>query len=174
MVNMRRRVIAAALVMSLGGIATWKHQEGFEPEAMIPTKGDVPTIGYGSTQYEDGTPVKLGDKITRQRADQLAKGLIKKDEQVFIASVPGVELYQEEFDLYVNYMGQFGQGNWRKSTMRRELLAGNHVGACKALLRYRYAAGYDCSTRINGKPNKRCWGVWTRQLERHKQCMAVQ
>lgn len=54
--------------------------------------------------------------------------------------------------------------------MRRLLLAGDYAGACRALLRYKYAAGYDCST----PGNKRCYGVWTRQLARHAKCMEVQ
>ena len=48
------------------------------------------------------------------------------------------------------------------------------AAACAALLSYRRAAGYDCSTLVNGKPNRRCWGVWERQLKRHAKCMAAQ
>jgi hypothetical protein len=58
--------------------------------------------------------------------------------------------------------------------MRKHLLAGDHVAACKSLLLYRKAAGYDCSTLVDGKPNDRCWGVWTRQLDRYKACMGEQ
>jgi GH24 family phage-related lysozyme (muramidase) len=141
----------------------------------IPTKGDVPTIGHGSTRYEDGTPVKLTDEpITRERALQLAKHLHSEEASRFGASLPGVELYQEEFDLYLDFVGQYGIGNWRRSSMRRNLLAGEYAKACDGLLKWRYAAGYDCSTTVNGRPNKRCWGVWARQLERHRQCRAAQ
>jgi len=71
-------------------------------------------------------------------------------------------------------MYQYGIGNWRRSSMRKNLLAGNYEAACHSLLEWRKAAGYDCSTTINGKPNKRCWGVWERQLERHQKCMGEQ
>lgn len=181
----RSRVLATLLTLSMAGFGAWKASEGDGPVVVqggvevhlpyIPTKGDVPTIGHGSTRYEDGARVTLADPpITRQRAEQLARALHEEEEQRFRASIPGVELFQEEYDLYLDFTGQYGIGNWRTSPMRRELLAGNYLKACTALLRYRYAAGYDCSTTINGKPNKRCWGVWERQLKRHAQCMAVQ
>lgn len=166
----RARILAAAMTVSAAGFASWQASEGFTSKAVIPTKGDVPTIGHGSTRYEDGSRVKMGDTITRERAAVLARNLMRKDEQQFAATIPGVKLHQEEFDVYLDFVGQYGIGNWRKSSMRRELQAGNYVAACKALLRYRFAAGYDCST----PGNKRCWGVWTRQLERYGKCMGVQ
>lgn len=182
---MRNRVLAAALALSAAGFSAWQASEGESPVVErdgvellaphVPTKGDVPTIGHGSTRYEDGSRVTLADPpITRQRADQLARSLHEEEEQRFRASIPGVKLFQEEYDLYIDFTGQYGIGNWRKSLMRRHLLAGEYPQACDALLRYRYAADYDCSTLVNGKPNKRCWGVWTRQLDRHAKCRGAQ
>lgn len=168
------RMAVALMTISAGGFALWKQNEGYTSVAVIPTKGDVPTIGHGSTRYEDGRRVKLGDRIDRKRAAELARNLQKEDERAFAASLPGVKLTQGEYDVYINYVGQFGMGNWRKSSMRSNLLAGNYVAACRSLLKYRRAAGYDCSTIINGRPNKRCWGVWTRQQQRYADCMAAQ
>ena len=171
----RQRIAAALLTISAAGFAAWQASEGFTETPVIPTKNDVPTIGHGSTRYEDGTPVKLTDPpITRERAEQLARNLMAKDEQLFRASLPGVKLYQAEYDLYLDFVGQYGIGNWRSSSMRRHLLASQYAQACDALLLWRRAGGYDCSTRINGQPNRRCWGVWERQLQRHAQCLAAQ
>jgi len=169
-----RRTLVALLTLSAAGFATWQASEGFTDHAVIPTKGDVPTIGHGSTRYEDGTRVKMGDTITRQRAAELARNLHKKDEKAFAETLPNVALTQGEFDVYIDYAGQYGLGNWSKSSMRRELLAGRYAPACNALLKYRFAAGYDCSTLVNGKPNNRCWGVWTRQKERNRKCLEAQ
>ena len=166
----RQRIAVALLGMSAAGFATWQASEGFTSTAVIPTKGDVPTIGHGSTRYEDGRPVKMGDTITRPRAELLARNLLTQDEKRFAASLPGVGLHQVEFDLYMDFVGQYGIGNWRASSMRRDLLAGNYPQACTDLLKYRYAAGFDCST----PGNRRCPGVWTRQLERYAKCMAAQ
>lgn len=167
----KTRALVAALTLSAAAFGTWQASEGFTTGAVIPTKGDVPTIGHGSTRYEDGSVVRMGDTITRQRAAQLARNLMAADERAFAASLPaGATLYQAEYDVYLDFIGQYGISNWRASSMRKEVAAGNYVAACSALLRYRYAAGYDCST----PGNKRCSGVWKRQLERHDKCMAAQ
>ena len=166
----RQRLAVSVLTVSLAGFGAWKANEGYTDTAVIPTKGDLPTIGHGSTRYEDGTKVRLGDTITRPRAELLARNLMTQDERQFAASLPGVRLHQEEFDLYMDFTGQYGIGNWRASSMRRDLLAGNYAQACNDLLKYRFAAGFDCST----PGNKRCAGVWSRQLERHAKCMAAQ
>ncbi|NUT87160.1 glycoside hydrolase family protein [Pseudomonas corrugata] len=168
--NNRNRIAVALLTMSLGGLGAWKANEGFTDHAFIPTKGDVPTIGHGSTRYEDGTPVRMGDTITPQRADVLARNLISQDEKLFSASIQGVKLHQDEFDLYMDFIGQYGIGTWRKSSMRTKLQSGQYAQACASLLKYRFAAGFDCSTA----GNKRCPGVWTRQLQRYAKCMAAQ
>lgn len=168
--SVRNRVAVGLLTMSMAGFAAWQASEGFTPVAVIPTRGDVPTIGHGSTRWEDGTRVRLGDTITRQRAEVLARNLNKQFEKEFAASLPGARLHQEEFDLYMDFVGQYGIGTWRASSMRRDLLAGSYAKACDDLLKYKFAAGYDCST----PGNKRCAGVWARQLERHSKCMLAQ
>lgn len=172
--NIRVRVAVALLTVSAAGFATWQASESFVAKPMIPTKGDVPTIGYGSTRYEDGRPVRLSDApITRERGEVLARNLMSADEVLFRASLPGVKLHQEEYDLYMDFVGQFGIGNWRQSSPRKHLLAGRYRAACDSLLLWKKQAGRDCSKPENWGPNG-CKGVWTRQLERHKKCLAVQ
>lgn len=168
--QLRQRIAVSLLSLSAAGFATWQASEGYTPVAVIPTKGDVPTIGHGSTRYEDGSPVRMGDTITPARAEVLARNLNGQAEQQFAASITGVKLHQDEFDIYMDFVGQYGIGTWRKGSPRKSLQAGNYAQACNDLLKYRYAAGFDCST----PGNKRCAGVWTRQLERHAKCMAAQ
>lgn len=178
------RIAVAALSLSFAGFVGLVGREWFTERAIVPTKGDVPTLGFGSTVYEDGTPVRMGDTITPVRAIQLAQSHISKDEAAFRASLPGVSLTQAEYDLYLDFTYQYGIGNWRASSMRRNLLEtpaatpadipGLYRAACDALLAYRFAGGYDCSTTINGKRNTRCWGVWDSQLKRHARCVAEQ
>ena len=169
------RVSVAALTLSAAGFATWQASEGFTATAVIPTRGDVPTIGHGSTRYEDGTPVRLGDApITRQRAQQLARNLHSEEEARFKASLPGVYLHPGEYDLYLDFVGQYGIGNWRKpQSPRTWLLQGDYLGACQALLAWRFQAGRDCREPRNWGP-KGCKGVWTRQEKRHAKCMELQ
>ncbi len=166
----RKRISVAMMSISAAGFSAWQLNEGYTDKAIIPTKGDVPTIGHGSTRYEDGTPVRMGDTITPQRAEVLARNLNSQAEKQFAASLPSVKLYQDEFDIYMDFIGQYGIGTWRSSSMRRDLLAGNYPQACADLLKYKFAAGFDCST----PGNKRCPGVWSRQLARYDKCMGAQ
>lgn len=170
----RSRQLAAALTLSAAGFAAWVGSEGFSAAPYVPTQGDVPTIGLGSTRYEDGTPVRLADPpITRERALQLARNLHSEEEARFRGSLPGVRLHQAEYDLYLDFTGQFGAGNWRSSSMRRHLLAGEYLQACDALLKWRRQGGRDCSRPESWGP-KGCKGVWTRQQERHRRCLEAQ
>lgn len=173
--NANPRIIVAMLTLSAAGFLGIVGDEWFTGSAVIPVPGDPPTIGFGSTKYEDGSPVKMGDKITPPRALIVAKAHTDKDEERFRASLPGVLLHQSEYDLYLNFVYQYGAGNWAESSMRRDLLAGNYEQACHDLLKYRNVRKADCSDpkNWNGK-GADCHGVWTRQQARHAQCMAAQ
>lgn len=166
----KSRVAVAVLTLSAAGFLGIVTSEGYTDKAVIPTKGDRPTVGFGSTYHETGDAVQMGDTTTPVRALIKAKAHIDKEEAAFRASLPGVKLHQGEFDLYLDWAYQFGTGAWNKSSMRRHLLAGRYPEACKALLAYRFSAGFDCS--IPG--NKICRGVWTRQQERYQKCMELQ
>lgn len=171
--NIPRKAIAG-LSLSAAAFIGLVTSEGYTDKAVVPTVNDRATLGFGSTFHEDGKPVKMGETTTPVRALIKVQAHISQEENVFRVSLPDVALHQGEYDLYLDWAYQYGTGAWFKSSMRRNLLASDYVGACKALLLYRRSGGYDCSTLINGQPNKRCWGVWTRQLERYETCMGLQ
>ena len=164
----KARTVVASLTLSAAALIGIAVNEGYTDRAVIPTKNDRPTLGYGSTFHADGTPVKLGDKTDPVRALVTLQTHISKEEASFQRSLAGASLYQHEYDAYMDFVYQFGQGTWWKSSMRSHILAGEHRQACDALLKYRFSGGYDCST----PGNKRCSGVWTRQLKRHKKCVS--
>lgn len=164
------RIAVAALTLSASAFIGLVSSEGYEEKAMIPTKGDRPTLGYGSTFHEDGSPVKMGEKTSPVRALIKAQAHISKEEKIFRESLPGVALTQGEYDLYMDWTYQYGTGAWLKSSVRKNLLAGKYPEACASLLQYRFSAGYDCST----PGNKICAGVWARQQARYKTCMGEQ
>lgn len=62
------RSALTALALSASGLVGIALQEGYSDTAIIPVQGDVPTIGFGTTQG-----VKLGDKTTPPKA--LARAL---------------------------------------------------------------------------------------------------
>lgn len=164
------RIAVAALTLSMAGFVAIIGSEGYTDRAVIPVKNDRPTVGFGSTFHENGTAVEMGDTTTPTRALIKAAAHISKEENAFRASLPNVMLHQAEYDLYMDWVYQYGTGAWQKSSMRRHLLAGDYAAACNALLLYKFSGGFDCS-----KPgNKVCAGVWDRQLKRYQKCMEVQ
>jgi GH24 family phage-related lysozyme (muramidase) len=170
--SMRNRTLVAGLSLSAAAFITLIVSEGFSPTATVPVKGDRPTVGFGSTYHGDGRPVKLGETITPVKALQTAQSHISVDENRFRKSLSGVELTQGEYDLYVDWVYQYGIGRWIASPMRTHLIDGEYIQACDALLlpQYRTVAGYDCST----PGNKRCYGVWIRAQDRHRRCIESQ
>lgn len=165
-----QRILVGTLTLSFAGFMTIVGEEAYTSRAVVPTKNDRPTVGFGSTFHADGSPVKMGDTVDPVRALVIAKAHIDKEEKLFRESLGGARLHQVEFDVYMDWVYQYGTGAWNTSSMRKEILAGNYALACQALLRYKYSGGFDCS--IPG--NKRCSGVWKRQLKRHETCMSVQ
>lgn len=100
---MKGRLAVGALVLAastLVGIAT---HEGYRGDAYIPVPGDVPTIGFGST---DG--VKMGDKTTTVRSLQR---LLDEVDSVYAQGVRNcvkVPLHQHEFAAYVSLTYNIG------------------------------------------------------------------
>ena len=169
---MSDRVPANTLKVTAAILVSWMAFEGFSSSPIIPTKGDVPTIGHGATHYEDGTKVKMGDApITRQRGEELAKNLLEKTYgQCVRKSLGSTLIHEKEFEQAVDFSGQFGCYRWEQSSMLRHLKQGNYIKSCESYLLYKYSDKFDCST----PGNKRCWGVWARQLKRYDNCMSVQ
>ncbi|MCI3877690.1 glycoside hydrolase family protein [Acinetobacter higginsii] len=147
-----------------------KVDEGYTAKPVIPVPGDRPTQGHGATFKPDGTAVKMSDPpITRATADKWLRHDVAKREIPFKNLLKGVKLSQAEYDVYIDFSYQYGTTAFANSSMLRNLKAGNYKAACDSLLKYKYVAKRDCSIRSN-----RCYGVWTRQLERHKKCLGAQ
>jgi lysozyme len=164
------RIAVAGLALSAAAFIGLVSEEYYTDNAVIPTKNDRPTLGYGSTYWENGRPVKMGDKVNPVRALHVANAHINKEEITFRKSLPDVKLSQAEYDIYMDWVYQYGTSAWNTSSMRTKLLGGNYVDACTSMLKYKYSGGYDCS--IPG--NKVCAGVWKRQQERVKKCLEAQ
>lgn len=163
----KNKLMVGLLTASLGFIGGVKMKEGFTSKPVVPTKGDVPTIGHGTTKYPNGVAVTLYDPpITRETADYYLRHHVGKTEHQLKKAIPNVALSQTEYDVYLDFVYQYGIGAFNKSSMRTNLLHGQYARACHSLLQYRYVAKRDCKVRSNN-----CYGVYTRQLERYKQCI---
>ena len=164
-----QRIVIAALSLSAAGLVSLVGYEGYTENAVVPTKGDRPTVGFGSTFHKDGSPVQMGDKTNPVAALQRTLAYSANTDSKFRACVK-VPLHQAEFDLLADHSYQYGIMATCKSPMVRRLNAGDYAGACRGYLEYKFSAGYDCST----PGNKRCAGVWARSIGRFDKCMAVQ
>ncbi|CAA3709270.1 glycoside hydrolase family protein [Acinetobacter baumannii] len=165
----KTKYFAAFLAASAAFFVGVKNDEGFTSKPVIPVKGDRPTQGHGSTFKPDGSPVKMTDPpITRATADKWLRNDVGKREVAFRNSLKGVKLSQTEYDLYLDFTYQYGIGAWSSSSMLKNLKVGKYKAACDSLLKYKFVAKRDCSIRKNG-----CYGVWTRQVERHAKCIGV-
>ena len=165
----KTKISVVLLAASAAFFTSLIKYEGYEPKPYLDS-AKVATIGIGSTTYENGTKVKMTDKpITRERAIQISKTHVAKDEVAFRKSLQGVKLSQVEYNVFLDFVYNYGQANWNGSSMLRNLKAGQYNQACASLLKYKYVAKRDCSIRSNG-----CYGVWTRQQDRYRKCMGVQ
>ena len=80
------------------------------------------TIGYGNTFYEDGTPVKPGDKITKERAESLFE-LIAAEFEVKVHLIVKVPLTENQFSALVSFAYNVGLTNLQKSNLLRMVRA---------------------------------------------------
>lgn len=146
------RIQTAALSLSAAALVGIAVSEGYKGDAYIPVPGDVPTIGFGTT---DG--VEMGDKTTPERAlVQLLKDS-NKFEKALKACVK-VPLYQYEYDAYIRLSYNIGPAAFCKSSIVKELNAGNYESACKRILDW---------NKFNGKPLP---GLIKRRQEEYRIC----
>jgi lysozyme len=78
------------------------------------------TIGFGNTFYEDGSPVKMGDTITRERADSLFELIANSFAERVRREVKTI-LTDNQFSALVSIAYNIGIGNLQKSTLLRKV-----------------------------------------------------
>src|SRR5690606_21810939 len=104
-------------------------------------KPPVPTIGYGSTFYEDGTKVKMGDKITKERALELFANIAAKFERG-VDKVVTSNINQNQFDALVSLAFNIGLGAFEGSTLLRKVNANpNDPSIKQAIESWKFAGG---------------------------------
>jgi lysozyme len=148
---MDRTKIAALTLSALALVGIVSH-EGYNDDAYIPIPGDVPTIGFGTTEG-----VKMGDKTTPIKALKQAMRDVQRFEGAVKQCVK-VPLYQYEYDAYISLSYNIGSGNFCRSTLVKKLNAQDYEGACKEILRW---------DRAQGRVVR---GLTLRRQEEYKQC----
>jgi len=149
------RAPIAALSLSAAAIVSIAIHESFRSDAYIPVPGDVPTIGFGTTEN-----VKLGDKISVERA--LVRLLDDASEfESAVKQCAPVPMYQYEFDAYVSLTYNIGTGAFCRSTLTKKLNQLDYAGACKEILRW---------DKFKGKTLA---GLIKRRQEEYRKCIGL-
>jgi lysozyme len=152
---MKARIVIGALTLSASALVGIAVHEGYRGEAYTPVKGDVPTIGFGTT-----AGVKPGDRIEPVQA------LVRKlqDVQRFegaLRQCVRVPLHQHEYDAFLSLAYNIGPGAFCGSTLVRRLNAGDYAGACAEILRW---------DRFRGEPLR---GLTLRRQAENRQCLGL-
>lgn len=153
--RMGTRIAVGGLSLTAAGLLAIADFEGFRSEAYIPVEGDVPTIGFGSTEG-----VKLGDTISVPDAlNRLEKDVRVAEDAV--RSCVTVPLMPYEFDAYTSLAYNIGGKAFCDSTLVRKLNAGDYAGACEQIKRWTYAGGKNLQGLVNRRAEeyRRCIGA---------------
>jgi len=103
------------------GIAIIRKYEGLKLQAYICPSG-LPTIGFGATFYENGTRVQMGDKISRDRADQLLMFQVKLFADDVRRTVKS-NINENQRGALVSFCFNVGGAAFAKSTLARKVNA---------------------------------------------------
>ena len=142
---MKKRLVVGALSLSAAGLTMIANFEGFSSDAYIPIPGDVPTIGFGSTEG-----VKMGDTITVPKALERLMRDVGVAESA-IGRCVKVPLSQSEYDAFTSFAFNIGAAKFCSSTLVKKLNQGDYAGACAELKRWVYVDG----RRVQGLVNRR-------------------
>lgn len=130
------------MLLETEAIELIKRFEGFRAKPYLCSAG-VPTIGFGSTFYEDGTKVTLQDApIGPDRAKSLLDLTLNK---IFIPGVlrccPILINHPKKLGAIVSFAYNLGVGRLQASTLRRRINEQNWEAAANEILKWNLAAG---------------------------------
>ena len=127
---------------SNNAIVLIKESESFVGHPYLCPAG-IPTIGYGSTHYEDGKAVKLTDGYI---AESVGLSLLVKTLGSYESAVNSfvtVQLNQNQFDALVDFVYNLGIGSLQKSTLLKKLNALDYSGAALEFLKWNKSRNKD-------------------------------
>jgi lysozyme len=150
------RLAIGSLVLSAVAFVGIAVSEGYTDTAVIPVPGDVPTMGFGTTEG-----VKMGDRTTPVKAVQRALQDVSKYEGAVKKCVK-VPLHQAEYDVYVDLAYNIGTGAFCGSTLVKLLNQEQYREACEQVLRW---------DKFKGQPLR---GLTLRRQRDHAKCVAAQ
>lgn len=106
-----------------------KRYESFRPLAYRCPAG-VWTIGYGTTVYPDGKPVKKGDMITEKKAEEYLEDYIEKNIKPIYKRIPYVLTDNQERALE-SLIYNIGAGAFLRSKLFVAIKEKNYAEICR-------------------------------------------
>ncbi len=123
------------------GLKLIEEYEGFKSEPYLCPAG-VPTIGIGTTYYEDGTLVTLNDAhISKKRALEILRHQVDTIYGSAVNRYVKVDLTQNQFDSLASFTYNLGASNFRTSTLLKRVNAERHNAAANQFKRWNRAGG---------------------------------
>lgn len=106
-----------------------KRYESFRPQAYR-CPAQRWTIGYGTTVYPDGKPVKKGDMITEKKAEEYLEDYIEKNIKPIYKRIPYVLTDNQEHALE-SLIYNIGAGAFLRSKLFVAIKEKNYVEICR-------------------------------------------
>lgn len=123
------------------GLNLIKKYEGFSSKPYM-CPANVPTIGYGSTYYPNGTKVKLSDdQISEEEATQILEYIAQKDFGSAVNKFVIVDLTQNQFDALVSFAYNIGRTAFENSTLLKLLNRGEYEAAAEQFEKWNKSGG---------------------------------
>ena len=125
------------MTTSMDGMRIIAGFESFRDKAYKDVAG-VPTIGFGTTVYPNGTKVKMGDTCTKEQALMWKKNDIANFEK-HINDIITVPMKQNQFDALVSLVYNIGPTAFKSGSVDDHINSGNIKTALEVWAKYNKA-----------------------------------
>lgn len=131
-----------------------KKFEGFRAEPYKDSAG-IPTIGYGTTLYPNGTKVKMSDSsISKETAIEYVNYHIKNNVIPYIVSRVTVPITEAMFEALCSFVYNVGGGNFAKSTLLQLLNKKDYGGAGGQFAEWTKAGGQTLAGLVSRRKDE--------------------
>lgn len=145
--------------LSAAGLLLIVSMEGFSPTPYKDT-GGILTNGFGNTHNViPGKAVTVPEAFAQLERNTSVAG------KAVTRCAPGTST-QGQYDAFVSFTFNTGEGNFCRSTMAKKANAGDVVGSCKEFDKWIYVAGKDCRLKESN-----CRGIVERRAKEKALCL---
>lgn len=131
--------VAVLLAVKFEGLAKVKRDGLIYPYRC---PAGIPTIGYGSTRYMDGSRVQMTDPaITKAQAEAMLMHELEACTASVLRLCPGVHDQPFRLSALIDFVYNFGAGRLQTSTLRRRVNQRDWPAAAYEIRRWNKAGG---------------------------------